>query len=407
MPKISPQRFPQPKNKQESNSDEPASSAGFSLIELICVLSGITLLTAIAATTIQNSFREFEMDETQAHLNSAANDCLRALSNLKAPEKPNSKNLALDNRSSKPDTQKNIDYPYLIDAIDDRLLEKNRYKINSNFNNCFYFQIDPIDANSKEYPSLGFGIYSGKVTKFGISPSNKDYTQARDACERWAGEKCVEAATQSYDKFYTHMTRYKYNREVCELRFRKRLTKRPQSKTAKRWDATGDQDCNNEQPVQNSDTNYKNTCSTQKCNKKAYIFDGKFTGYSKSSQSEAQSTACSVNVAKYINQEIKINGSTYDGYAIANVDIPNCTKPISICAGKQYSDPEGYDYKECEIELNVSRCKVDLEERRKDDSRGNGEYIVGEGKLSGLPPCGQKVWIKNKVIYDKNPSSDG
>ena len=127
--------------------NKPASSAGFSLIELICVLSGITLLTSIAVTTIQNSFREFEMYETQAHLNSAANDCLRALSNLKAPEKPNSKNLALDNQSSKPDTTKNTDYPYLIDAIDDRLLRKNGYKINSDFNNCFYFQIDPIDTN--------------------------------------------------------------------------------------------------------------------------------------------------------------------------------------------------------------------------------------------------------------------
>ena len=402
---ISYQSFPQTINKLESNRDEPASSAGFSLIELICVLSGITLLTSIAATTIQNNFVEFENEETQAHLNSAANECLKALGNLKSPEKYNSKNLTLEHRSDKPDRTKNIDYPYLVDAIDDKLLEKNGFKINKIHNNCSYFQIDPLDSKSNRHPSIGFGIHSGKVTKFGISPKTKTSTQARDACERWAGEKCVNTGAQSYDKFFRHMTNYKYEREMCELRFRKQLTETPSSKTANRWNAQEDQNCRNKRPVHNGIIDYKKNCSPKKCNKTAYIYDGKFTGYTKSSQDDAQSTACSANVARYINQEIEIGGGKYDGGAIEKIDIPNCSKPVSICRGSQITNSD--DFKECQIDLQVARCKVDLEKIR--TNKSGGPHTVGQGAgtgktdLSGLPPCGQDVWIKDKVVYFEDP----
>ena len=93
MPTIAPKQFHRPTSKKVFTRGVPAPSAGFSLVELVCVLAGVTLLTSIAATTIENNFVEFENDETQAHLNSAANECLRALGNLKSPEKYNSKNL--------------------------------------------------------------------------------------------------------------------------------------------------------------------------------------------------------------------------------------------------------------------------------------------------------------------------
>ena len=190
-------------------------------------------------------------------MNSAANECLRALGNLKSPEKYNSKNLTLEHRSDPPDRTKNVDYPYLVDAIDDKLLEKNGFKINKIHNNCSYFQIDPLNSKSNTRPSIGFGIHNGKVTKFGISPKTKESTQASDACQRWAGEKCVNTAAQSYNKFFKYMATYKYAREICELRFRKKLTKTPLSKTSIRWNAAEDQDCNNKQPVQNSIISYK------------------------------------------------------------------------------------------------------------------------------------------------------
>ena len=60
--------------QQRSKINQPALDAGFSLVELVCVLAGVTLLTSIAATTIQNNFVEFENEETKAHLNSAANE---------------------------------------------------------------------------------------------------------------------------------------------------------------------------------------------------------------------------------------------------------------------------------------------------------------------------------------------
>ena len=385
---------------------KPAPSAGFSLIELVCVLAGVTLLASIAATTIQDNFDEFENEETQAHLNRAANECLKTLGSLQSPERINSKNLTLDHKSGKQDPAKNKDYPYLIDAIDERLLEKNGYRINAKHNNCFYFQIDPIDSISNRHPSIGFGIHNGKVTKFGISPKSEVSSKSRDACERWAGDKCVNTEAQSYDNFFTYMTNYKYNREMCELSFRKKLTKTPQSKTAVRWDGAEDQICNNKQPVQNNDTSYKTNCSPRKCNKTAYIFDGKFTGYTKYSQDEAQSTACSANISRYTNQDIQIKGAIYNGEAIEKIDIPNCTEPVSICRGSQFTNPD--EFKECEIDTQVARCKIDLNRIRENESGGPftvGESTkAGESDLSGLPPCGKQVWIKNKVVYYEDPN---
>ena len=384
---------------------------GFTLLELITVLAALGTLTAIAAGSFQNIFEDLENDEVQAHLNSAGNDCLKALGNLKSPTKYDSKNITLDHLSSNPDKTKNKDFPYLIDSIDDNLLAKNGYKINSNFKSCAYFQIDPIDSNSNTHPSIGFGIHNNKLTKFGISADSDQKKSARNACERWAGDKCVEQEKESYDKFFIYMNNTKYRREMCELNFRKKIAAEPNIGKWKRWDASTDQACNNTNPVPNSNEQYRQSCKWNKCNKTAYVHDGKFVGYTEQSKKDAQSTACSSNVARYINQEMKIDGSTYDGNAVEGVNIPSCTSPVNICRGSQINDPD--DFKECEIDEQVAACKIHLNLIRKGEIKpiknGDGSSTVGKGAgaggsdLRGLPPCGQNVWIKDEVVHYEDP----
>ena len=392
-------------NSSAKKNTEILATSGFTILELITVLAIFTTLSAIASRSLQNTFDDLENDEVQAHLNSAGTDCLKALSNLKSPTKYDSKNITLDHQGSRLDKTKNIDFPYLVNSIDDQLLAKNGYKINTYYKSCTYFQIDPIDSNSNTHPSIGFGIHNNKLTKFGISASDDQKKVARDACERWAGEKCVEQQKESYDKFFIYMSNTKYRREMCELNFRKKIAAEPSIDKWKRWDASTDQACDNANPVPNSNEQYLQSCRWNKCNKTAYVHDGKFVGYTEESKKLAQSTACSTNIARYINQEIEIGGGMYDGGTIEKIDIPNCSKPVSICDGKQFNDPTSDTFKACDIELNVSRCKLDLEERRKKKPPVKGEYIVGKDEgLSGLPPCGQKVWIENNVVYEENPN---
>ena len=124
---------------------KPVPKTGYSLIELITVVSGIALLTSIASTTLINIFSEFENDEVQAHLNSLAADCQKTYGNLA------DSNAAMSAPAS----------------VDTNLLSKNNYEENSG-NSCKYFQINPKDSTSKTHFSMGFGIFYSKILKFAV-----------------------------------------------------------------------------------------------------------------------------------------------------------------------------------------------------------------------------------------------
>ena len=385
------------------NGKKPAFNAGFSLIELIVVVAGLASLITIASTSFQKIYSDLENDEVQAHLNSTAAECLKALGNLRAPENYASKNINLDNKSNNPDPTKNKDYPYLIDALDDRLLARNGYRINKAFQSCAYLQIDPIDADSNTHPSIGFGIYNGKLTKFGISPHDTQKHAARVMCERWAGDQCSSQESESYNNFFVYMTNYRYNREKCELDFRKNLANNKGSNILVRWDSSNSSTCNGQTSVRNNNTNYKRACALSKCNKTAYVYDDKFTGYTKESQDSAQTIACSNNISKYINGEITANGTKYDGDPKKDLRIPECRESVSICRDSQVA---AHNFDLCKIESTIEKCKIDLEQRIRTDPKGTGgPYVVGKGAgkndtdLLGLPPCGQEVWVYNKAIY--------
>ena len=76
------------------------------------------------------------------------------------------------------------------------------------------------------------------------------------------------------------------------------------------------------------------------------------------------------------------------------------------------NDPD--DFKECEIEEQVSACKIHLNLIRKGEinytKNGDGSTTVGKGagpggsNLMGLPPCGQDVWIKGRVVHYEDPN---
>ena len=99
------------------------AEGGFSLLEMIVVLAGITLLTSIASTTFQAINNDQAIDDITSDLNYAASECLRAMRSLPPPKQADStdaykkevkKQLALNNDRNNVNNSLNINVPRIL-----------------------------------------------------------------------------------------------------------------------------------------------------------------------------------------------------------------------------------------------------------------------------------------------------
>ena len=100
---------------------------GFTLLELVVVLAGLSILSSLAIPNIAKIFDFNNIDEAKALLNTAAADCLQ-----------------------KERLESNIDRG----NIDSNILSSNRlksigYKIDPEANKCSYLKITPINSKDK------------------------------------------------------------------------------------------------------------------------------------------------------------------------------------------------------------------------------------------------------------------
>ena len=365
---------PAPKLQQN-----PSEFEGFSLLELITVLAGLTILTSIASTTISNILSELETDEIQAHLNSLAAECLKVSSNnaesQDAMPAPTSINRNLIDKSPPENSS-------------------TKYKEN-NGNSCAYFQVNPKDSNSETEFSMGFGIAHGKVTKFAILDEfstknpNKN-TDIRLACKRWAGDgNCLENGSD-YEDFFEHMDTVRIKKATCNISLRTYLNSTPPPNPTdggdkKVWDPDYDKDCKNKTLPANA-TSYSTNCKTDGCTKNVKIKNGEIVGYTEAEFNQAQILECSNSIVSYINSD------AYDGGAEIKEDLDGCTGKKYICDYREHGESS---FDNCKIQAAIAACNRDLEEQRK--VKVNGEIKVSG---SGLPPCGRTYCAVEGVIYE-------
>lgn len=362
------------------------SSSGFSLIELIVVLAGLGVLTAIAATSFQRIFTDQENDAVQAHLNSLAVDCLKIQA------------INADSKSAmSPPT-----------SVDTYLLNKNSYIENSD-NSCKYFQINPKDSTSKTHFSMGFGIANGKVTKFAIKDS-ANTSGIVNACKSWAGEgNCLDNGSD-YTAFFEHMDNVRIARATCNINLNTYLNtppppNPPDGGDKKTWDAETDKDCKNKTLPADKNSYSTVNCNTNGCNKEVKIKNGQIVGYNESDYQLAEALLCQDSISAYINGD-------YSGGSEIKTDLTGCTEDKYIC---DYSEVSKESYENCKIQEAISKCTVNLEYIRKNKPDSSNPYVVGasanqdnpsNSDLVGLPPCGQKVWVCKEVIYETKTSFD-
>ena len=143
------------------------STDGFTILELIVVLAGLSILSSLAIPNVMRIFDFNNIDEVKALLNTAAADCLQK-SRLES--------------SNQDEIDTNI--------LSDKKLSSIGYKIDPGAKNCSYLQLTPTNEKDELRFPIGFAITKGRVTKI-ATPTTSDEGSI-NSCENWAGENCKQ-----------------------------------------------------------------------------------------------------------------------------------------------------------------------------------------------------------------------
>ena len=150
---------------------------GFSLVEIIVVLSIISILSAITIPSFFSGIKRNKFEEMKAILNQYASECLE-----KYRQNENIENIKPDSFQGNQKI-KNIGYKF------------------KNNPNCKKLFVVPINNDDESLFEFGFyvGSQSGKLLTYGL-PSSKNQ-DALDMCYSWAGKNCNNnAAIVTFNK---------------------------------------------------------------------------------------------------------------------------------------------------------------------------------------------------------------
>ena len=142
------------------------NNSGFTLIELVIVIAGLSALASFSIPNILSSLKLNKIEEAKAIMNGYAADCLGKY------------------RIS---TDPNIMEESTPDQLDNLKLETLGYKIDGNKNKCSNIAIKPANENEKNLYAFEFQIADGKIAKFGTPSDNPRFL---NSCRGWAGKNC-------------------------------------------------------------------------------------------------------------------------------------------------------------------------------------------------------------------------
>ena len=135
------------------------NARGFSLLELVVVVTVLSILAGISLPAFINFLKTARIDQTKAILNSAIATCLQ-------------------NYRSDPDGA----YTASISEADLAGVEQAGYKVSSGKDKCSDFMVVPSDPNENYLFPMGFMVRNGKVTKIAIPASDRS---SESACKSW------------------------------------------------------------------------------------------------------------------------------------------------------------------------------------------------------------------------------
>ena len=376
-------------------------SNGFTLLELIVVLAGLSILSSLAIPNIARIFDFNNIDEAKSLLNSTAADCLQSA-----------------RLNSGSDTQE----------IDPGILSNKRltsigYEINTSAKDCSYLELVPTNSNDTLRYPIGFSITRGKVTKF-ATPTSSD-KGSLNSCEAWAGENCKQneelKALVAYNKQISDA------KQRCEDNYSDWM-KSNGNGPVNRWNPTADSNCPSRPPkVVNS------TCTSNGCNRRVYALDGTVVGYSQDDYDKALEAKygriCTEKVEAlrrqsppFTNPEGKpiqfTECGTQEFWFHKGTEVASATewnelmcsdeveanintvavKKLNYCGGRTYYFCGGKDqlsqdnYDACIASNAEAKCIADRETAR--TGGHEGKY----GPIEGPGACGEVKWMCDGVM---------
>ena len=141
---------------------------GFTLIELVVVVAGLSILASLSIPNILGRVKLNKVEEAKALMNSFALDCLSKYRISTDPAK------FIENATP--------------DELDNVRLSTLQYQIDGDKNKCSHVAIKPLNENEKDLFAFDFRMSSeGRILKTGVPSNNPDFL---NSCRSWAGKNC-------------------------------------------------------------------------------------------------------------------------------------------------------------------------------------------------------------------------
>jgi prepilin-type N-terminal cleavage/methylation domain-containing protein len=325
--------------KNKVNKEEQ----GFTLIELVVVIAGLSALAAFTIPNILNTLKLNRIEEAKALMNSFAADCLGQY------------------RIST-DPVKFVDNAVPADLDNEKLLTLG-YQIDGDKSKCSLTAIKPSDEKEKFLYAFDFRISSeGKVLKT-ATPS--DSPSALNSCKGWAGSNCGLSEDQKAE--FARLEALAKAKATCISNYQTWLGK----------DSSGEYvswDNNNE------------TCS-----KKVFAFEGTPVA---NQQAIDDALKAKYGRACELWRSTKITNGNY----VTPGGNPETKSPE--CGGVKYWFHTGReftnkaDWTKRDNESKKAACEAN---KSKDEKSKTGKYVYGP--TPGPDPCGKVIWLCKGNTY--------
>ena len=345
---------------------------GFSLLELVAVISVLSILAGFTVPAIFNRAAESNVDEAKALLNAAAADCLQK-GRLNSEDK---------------------------DKIDPGILSNTKLKsigfaIDEGADKCSYLQISPTNKDDSIRFPVGFSVAKGALAKFATPTSTNP--SSISACEQWAGTSCKQ--DESLKKWIIKLKEIEEAKNKCVQNFETWISTGKADGGNSRWNSNADSNCPSRPPTNQS---FTSTCTPNGCNSPVFAFEGKIVGTTQ----EDYDRALDEKYGQLCKQWAENQRQT-DNPLSTPVTSEYCggTK-FWFCSGTAYSSMD--EMNECIMKKENARITAENLKCEKELDERNKSGISGPFKPNGSTIGCQEVYFCFKDnVCGKNPCEGG